>query len=172
MRFFHPKKKFYAWIQRVMKKHPKAVLVDCGAGDGDLVAELLQLGLPCIGIDPQWGGLPRGKGMEGVELAQKMICQNAEESTFVTKMPAVLLCCRPCHSAFPARINRARHKDSVFYYIGFKKNLIWDLAGAPVKLLVSGVGKEGECVWAVGAADADRPCVSPEMQELLKLVGI
>ena len=170
MRFFKPKKKFLTWIKRVMKSHPKQPLVDCGAGDGDLVWELNQLQLPALGLDPMWDGGKLDSTSKSITLASRMMSGLAEESTFVTKLPAVLICCRPCHSAFPARINRARHPESVFYYIGFAKNLMWDLAGAPVKLVMTGAGEEGECLWEVGDPDARE--VSAEMKDLLNLVGL
>jgi hypothetical protein len=149
MRFFHPKKKFFTWLKGVLRarKH-KSCVVDCGAGKGDLVWELLELKIPCVGLDPLW---VRGFGgtKKDMELSCKMIAQPAETSSFVTDFPFVLLCCRPCHSGFPDQINRARHPESVFYYIGLRKNLAADLAGSAKKLVLEDVGEEGECIWEV-----------------------
>lgn len=144
MRFFTPRKKFFPWIKGLQSRL-KLPVVDRGCGEGDLVVEMRDHGVPALGLDmfadPMHSKEPLRVGF--------ILEQIAQHSTFVVTVPSLLLCCRPCHSGFPASINNARKTGSAFYYIGFEQNIEFDLGGADTEMVVKGIGKEGEDAWQV-----------------------
>lgn len=146
-RFFVPLPSFIPFMKGLIatKKRP---IVDCGCGEGDLVFEMNREGLPAIGVDNRFEILGTSPDFE---VLGRIMAMPAEECPLVKSTECILLVCRPCHNQFPALINEARHKDSEFFYIGFEKNIDFDLAGAPVNLaLQEPVGEDGEMIWGVG----------------------
>lgn len=152
MRFFTPNEKFFAWLQRVMREGPKVPVIDCGCGDGDLVLELRQRGVPAIGIDPMFDPLECAARSQdhAMTLSGAVMAMEAEQCSLVRNVRSILLTCRPCHSGFPQRINVARQKESRFFYIGLSKNVDADLGDEPRRRISrTSVGAEGEHIWEV-----------------------
>lgn len=147
MRFFKPNAEFFSWMKCTVKAHPKMAVVDCGCGDGALVMELNKLRLPAIGVDPRYEIFNERVPLE---LVSRLLSMHAERCTFVTKIPSILLTCRPSHDGFPGRINGVRHPKSLLFYVGLEHNLEFDVSGAKTALVTRKVvGEDGEKIWSI-----------------------
>lgn len=146
MRFFTPLPNFIPWLKREYERN-KRPIIDCGCGDGDLVREMRAANLPALGIDPRYDIFNERVPMD---LASAIVTMEAHQFSMVQSTPSILLVCRPCHSGFPAQIHQDKCSRSELYYIGFEKNIEFDLAGANVNLiLMDPVGEEDEYLWRV-----------------------
>lgn len=147
MRFFKPKPAFFDWIKQVVADQKKKMpVVDCGCGAGDLVMEMNKQGIPALGIDPRYTIYDE---QVPFALIARLLSMHAEDCTFVTTSPSILLTCRPCHDGFPGRINQVRHPDSLQFYVGLSNNIEFDVSGAKTKLVLEDVGEEGENIWSL-----------------------
>jgi hypothetical protein len=145
VRFFTPKNNFWDWLKETAANYK--LVVDCGCGDGDLIKEMTQNKIRCLGIDPRFAifDIPVPH-----DLCNQILVEEAQDCVFVQEnMGCMLLACRPCHSGFPGLINDNRHKANPFFYVGFENNLKRDLDGADVDLILSNIGEEGENLYKV-----------------------
>lgn len=144
MTFFYPRQTFLEAMRKIVGKR---MLFDCGCGQEALfLQEMMKRKVKAIGFDPHFDMLADGVPLS---LAGKIVPVAAETFSMIHNLPAVITTCRPCHNGFPGLINRARHPKSEQYYIGFAKNVEHDLLDAPVKLVLSNVGSEGENLYLV-----------------------
>lgn len=142
MRFFHPTEAFWEWAEKNIKND---LIIDCGCGDGDLVREMGERGFKCMGIDPRYSIFNESVP---IDLMNRVLIKNAEESSIVQNTKATLLVCRPCHSGFPSLVRDVMRKDSRMFYIGFDKNLFCDLAH-PVEKILENAGQDEEELYLV-----------------------
>lgn len=146
LRFFTPKPAFLDWLV-ALHKETNLPVVECGCGAGDLLREIRLRGVPAIGLDPRYELFRDDVIPE--DLRDAILPFSAEDSPAI-RVPAIILVCRPCHTGFPSTVNRRRHPDSLYFYVGLDHNLVLDLNFAPTKLeLPDEVGLEGEHVWRV-----------------------
>lgn len=145
MRFFEPKAKFWNWLT----DFAGLTIVDCGCGDGDLLRELLNRGYSrAVGVDPRFVmfDLPIPQ-----DLMAAIIPVEAQSLPGLFRAADVVLCCRPCHSGFPAEVMHIIGENTQFLYVGFEHNLDRDvdLGANRARCVSEDVGVDGEDMWLI-----------------------
>ena len=157
MIFFKPLPNFLPAFTKEFKrltKKKKMAIVEIGCGPEAHIVKLLRdAKLPAIGVDPMFD--PLGEGVP-MDIMGSVLPQTAEECAMIKTMPSIILSCRPCHSGFTAVVNRSRHPESAFYYVGLDRNVEKDfLPEMEMKLVTKDpVGEEGEKLWQVSDVGA------------------
>lgn len=135
------------WLKRTCAKHKLPAVWEIGSGDGDLLREMRAAGIVCLGFEPAY--LWNGQHIP-VDLINCILPREAQDAGPIKETPAIILACRPCHSGFPGQVNAVAHPLSPMFYVGFRKNLAFDLGGAFTSLVFkSPVGLEGEQLFQV-----------------------
>lgn len=115
-RFFVPTDEFADWL---VSYAGTRLVFEPGCGECDLLRALRDRGCRAFGADP-YRGVPR-------DLISSFIPLRAETSKVTSTHDMLIVVARPDHSGWFAEVLEKIHETSEVLYIGYERNLIYDI---------------------------------------------